>query len=122
MFLLLFWCFQENMCTGEAFSSIPDAMFYTAVFLGGEWSEVDFTWAGKVLCCVLCVFGIVLFGIPVRDKMNRLIFRDYAHFELLFVCRRRVRQACGVDFARENIHWQLLLVCRMRLGSSVEST
>ncbi|CAN0585857.1 unnamed protein product, partial [Ectocarpus sp. 12 AP-2014] len=53
------------MCTGEAFSSIPDAMFYTAVFLGGEWSEIDFTWAGKVLCCVLCVFGIVLFGIPV---------------------------------------------------------
>ncbi|CAM9338942.1 unnamed protein product [Ectocarpus sp. 6 AP-2014] len=62
----LFYLFEkDNMCTGEAFSSIPDAMFYTAVFLGGEWSEIDFTWAGKVLCCVLCVFGIVLFGIPV---------------------------------------------------------
>ncbi|CAN0494324.1 unnamed protein product, partial [Ectocarpus sp. 12 AP-2014] len=64
-FCRLCWCFQDNMCTGEAFSSIPDAMFYTAVFLGGEWSEIDFTWAGKVLCCLLCVFGIVLFGIPV---------------------------------------------------------
>lgn len=41
-------------------------MFYTAIFLGGEWAEIDFTWPGKVLCCVLCVFGIVLFGIPVR--------------------------------------------------------
>ncbi|CAN0411363.1 unnamed protein product, partial [Ectocarpus fasciculatus] len=62
---LFFGLRSDNMCTGDAFSSIPDAMFYTAVFLGGEWSEIDFTWAGKVLCCVLCVFGIVLFGIPV---------------------------------------------------------
>ncbi|CAM9449358.1 unnamed protein product, partial [Hapterophycus canaliculatus] len=62
----LFYLFEkDNACTGEAFSSIPDAMYYTAIFLGGEWAEVDFTWPGKVLCCVLCVFGIVLFGIPV---------------------------------------------------------
>eukprot|EP00752_Nemacystus_decipiens_P005802 g5248.t1 len=62
----LFYLFEkDNVCTGDAFSSIPDAMFYTAVFLGGEWAQIDFTWPGKVLCCVLCVFGIVLFGIPV---------------------------------------------------------
>ncbi|CAN0401224.1 unnamed protein product, partial [Scytosiphon promiscuus] len=46
---------QDNGCTGEAFSSIPDAMYYTAIFLGGEWADIDFTWPGKVLCCVLCV-------------------------------------------------------------------
>lgn len=56
---------QDNECTGAAFSSIPDAMFYTAIFLGGEWAQVDFTWPGKVLCCALCVMGIALFAIPV---------------------------------------------------------
>lgn len=40
-------------------------MFYVAVFLAGEWSEIDFTWPGKILCCVLCVMGIALFAIPV---------------------------------------------------------
>lgn len=40
-------------------------MFYTAVFLGGEWAQVDFTWPGKILCCILCIMGIALFAIPV---------------------------------------------------------
>lgn len=40
-------------------------MFYTAVFLAGEWAQTDFTWPGKILCCALCVMGIALFAIPV---------------------------------------------------------
>lgn len=40
-------------------------MFYTAVFLAGEWAKSDFTWAGKILCLILCVMGIALFAIPV---------------------------------------------------------
>lgn len=56
---------KDNECTGDAFSSIPDAMFYTAVFLNGEWAKTDFTWPGKILCCILCVMGIALFAIPV---------------------------------------------------------
>lgn len=56
---------QDNECTGDAFSSIPDSMFYTAVFLAGEWAETDFTWPGKILCMFLCVMGIALFAIPV---------------------------------------------------------
>lgn len=40
-------------------------MFYTAIFLGGEWAQFDFTWPGKILCCVLCIVGIALFAIPV---------------------------------------------------------
>lgn len=40
-------------------------MFYTAVFLAGEWSQTDFTWPGKILCMFLCVMGIALFAIPV---------------------------------------------------------
>ena len=40
-------------------------MYYVAVFLAGEWGKMDFTWPGKILCCVLCVMGIALFAIPV---------------------------------------------------------
>lgn len=40
-------------------------MFYIAIFLGGEWGQIDFTWPGKILCCALCVMGIALFAIPV---------------------------------------------------------
>ena len=56
---------KDNECTGDAFSSIPNAMFYIAIFLGGEWGQIDFTWPGKILCCALCVMGIALFAIPV---------------------------------------------------------
>ncbi|CAM9142714.1 unnamed protein product [Ascophyllum nodosum] len=62
----LFYLFEKNNeCTGDAFKSIPDAMYYVAVFLAGEWGKMDFTWPGKILCCVLCVMGIALFAIPV---------------------------------------------------------
>lgn len=40
-------------------------MYYVAVFLGGEWATIDFTWPGIILCCALCVMGIALFAIPV---------------------------------------------------------
>lgn len=37
----------------------------TAVFLGGEWGVVDFTWPGRVLCLFFCVLGIALYSIPI---------------------------------------------------------
>lgn len=40
-------------------------MYYTAVFLGGEWGKTDFTVFGKCLCVFFCAIGIALFGIPV---------------------------------------------------------
>ena len=53
----LFWIFEK-----ETIANIPEALFYTAVFLGGEWALCDFGYAGKVLCVFFCVIGIALFG------------------------------------------------------------
>lgn len=44
---------------------MPNALFYTAVFLGGESGVVDFTWPGRMVCLFLCVVGIALYAIPI---------------------------------------------------------
>ncbi|CAM9194722.1 unnamed protein product [Chrysoparadoxa australica] len=62
---LLFLSERGNACTGEAFADIPSAMYYTAIFLGGEWGQLDFSLVGRLVCCVLCCMGIALFAIPV---------------------------------------------------------
>jgi hypothetical protein len=48
-----------------SFVSIVDALYYTAIFLAGEWSSVDFTPLGSVLCTVMALIGVALFSIPV---------------------------------------------------------
>lgn len=55
----------EGMCHQAAFTNMPNTMFYVAVFLGGDWGFVDFTWKGKIVCMFLCVAGIALYAIPV---------------------------------------------------------
>jgi Ion transport protein len=54
-----------DMCTQKAFTNMPDSLYYTAVFLGGEWGVIDFTWPGRMVCLFLCVMGIGLYAIPV---------------------------------------------------------
>jgi len=47
-------------------SSIPAAMYWTNIFLVGEWSIIDFSiGAGSRLCIFYCVFGIMVFAVPV---------------------------------------------------------
>lgn len=57
--------FYPGMCTQKAFVNMPDALYYTAVFLAGEWGVVDFTWSGRCICLFLCVVGIGLYSIPI---------------------------------------------------------
>jgi hypothetical protein len=55
----------EGMCKQAAFTNMPNTMFYVAVFLGGDWGFVDFTWKGKIVCMFLCIAGIAMYAIPV---------------------------------------------------------
>lgn len=57
--------YYPGMCSQAAFTNMPNTMFYVAVFLGGDWGFVDFTWPGKWVCMFLCVAGISLYAIPV---------------------------------------------------------
>jgi Ion transport protein len=57
--------YGEGMCHQTAFTNMPDSLYYTAVFLGGEWGVVDFTAFGRLVCVFLCATGITLYAIPV---------------------------------------------------------
>jgi hypothetical protein len=57
--------FYPGLCSQAAFTNMPNALYYTAVFLGGEWGVVDFTWPGRFVCLFLCVVGIALYAIPI---------------------------------------------------------
>jgi len=48
-----------------AFSSMPDTLYYVAIFLVGEWAVVDFTLPGKIICLWLCIVGIAIYAVPV---------------------------------------------------------
>jgi len=56
--------YYPNMCEQRVFTSMPNSLYLTAVFLGGEWGVVDFTWPGRFVCLFLCVVGIGLYAIP----------------------------------------------------------
>jgi len=49
----------------QVFTSIADSMYYTSIFLAGEWAAIDFTPAGAVLCTIMALVGVALFSIPV---------------------------------------------------------
>jgi len=62
-----------------AFASIPAAMYYVIIFLGGEWGKIDFTPAGKILCVFYCIVGISICGIPVGavfEAFDEIIEQD----------------------------------------------
>lgn len=54
-----------GLCSQDAFTNMPNTLYYTAVFLVGEWGVVDFTWPGRFVCMFLCVVGIAIYAIPV---------------------------------------------------------
>lgn len=54
-----------GMCSQEIFTNMPNTLYYVAVFLGGDWGVIDFTWQGRLVCLFMCVAGIGLYAIPV---------------------------------------------------------
>merc|ERR1711998_22077 len=63
-----FYVFERHnlrLNNGHAFENIPNSLYYTAIFLAGEWGQVDFTLPGKILCVLLVAVGVALFGIPI---------------------------------------------------------
>lgn len=57
--------YYPGMCDQKVFTSMPNSLYLTAVFLGGEWGVVDFSWPGRFVCLFLCVVGIGLYAIPI---------------------------------------------------------
>lgn len=62
--------YYPGMCDQDAFTSMPDSLFYVAVFLDGEWGVIDFTIIGRLVCMFLCVAGIALYSIPTGTLID----------------------------------------------------
>lgn len=46
--------------------SMPDALYWTSMYIKGEWANVDFSrGAGSRLCIFYCIFGLAAFAVPV---------------------------------------------------------
>eukprot|EP00936_MAST-01D_sp_MAST-1D-sp1_P001188 g1188.t1 len=81
----LFYIFEKNNDNvvdddgNHAFRDLPNSLYMVAIFLGGEWGQIDFTVPGKVVCIFLCVAGIALYAIPVAaifDAFQSMLSRD----------------------------------------------
>lgn len=63
---ILFYNFEQGNPRMEgAFDTLSGSMYYSLIFLGGEWGKIDFTPHGQVVCVFYCIVGIALYGIPV---------------------------------------------------------
>ena len=60
-----------GMCDQELFANLPNTLYMTAVFLGGEWGVTDFTWPGRILCILFCYVGIGLYAIPAGTLFEK---------------------------------------------------
>jgi hypothetical protein len=68
------WC--ETLADGKAqreLSSIPNALYWTSIFLVGEWSIVDFSTSGSRLCIFFCIFGKMVCAIPLGIVQEALL-------------------------------------------------
>eukprot|EP00397_Hematodinium_sp_SG-2012_P001397 GEMP01001399.1.p1 GENE.GEMP01001399.1~~GEMP01001399.1.p1 ORF type:complete len:1177 (+),score=258.16 GEMP01001399.1:112-3642(+) len=62
---LFYRCEKDNERMEGAFKDLPSAMYYSVIFLGGEWGKIDFTPAGHLVCMFYCLAGIAVFSLPV---------------------------------------------------------
>jgi hypothetical protein len=63
--------YGAGMCDQKVFVNLPNTLYMTAVFLGGEWGVTDFTWPGRILCILFCYVGIGLYAIPAGTLFEK---------------------------------------------------
>jgi len=50
----------------EDFMGLPDSLYWTCIYLLGEWAHVDFApGADSRLCIFCCLMGVAIFSIPI---------------------------------------------------------
>jgi len=52
-------------CSQDSFTTMPETLYLTAIFLCGEWAIVDFTWGGRIVAVFMCAAGIAIAAIPI---------------------------------------------------------
>jgi hypothetical protein len=58
-------CRQKgNELIDNGYDTMPSALYFALIALGGEWALIDFNWMGHIVCIGMCIFGIGMFGVP----------------------------------------------------------
>jgi hypothetical protein len=61
----LFWALEAGNPLSEGrLDTLGSSLFYTLLFLGGEWAICDFSVPGQLLGIAVCIAGIGLFAVP----------------------------------------------------------
>jgi voltage-gated potassium channel len=82
----------DNERLDGAFDTIPKSMFFTILFLGGEWAMTDFTPVGKCIGVVIVLLGIGMFAVPTGILFSA--FEDMLETNKQLLEDRRKAAAC----------------------------
>merc|ERR1719235_2632614 len=94
----------------EDMIDIPSAMYWCSIFLLGEWANVDFSdGAGSRMCILYCLFGVMLFCIPmgiIMDAVTATLAEEQASLDAVKNIDRALRlqnESAAQAFERKSI-------------------
>eukprot|EP00927_Polykrikos_kofoidii_P029450 TRINITY_DN25476_c0_g1_i1.p1 TRINITY_DN25476_c0_g1~~TRINITY_DN25476_c0_g1_i1.p1 ORF type:complete len:1401 (-),score=153.16 TRINITY_DN25476_c0_g1_i1:142-4344(-) len=102
----LFWILTSTLWylaevnSDIGFNCIPSTLYYTFIFLFGEWCKFDFTPMGRVLSIVYAILGLAIASMPtgaIADALTVLIESKGSGFVL---ARKRLDDVNGSRFDR----------------------
>lgn len=92
----------ENLYNGrdkENMRAMPETLYWTSIYILGEWANVDFSpGAGSRMCIFYCLFGVAVFAVPVGLMMEAVeatltsIADERKSMEAMLVKQRALRE------------------------------
>eukprot|EP00927_Polykrikos_kofoidii_P058068 TRINITY_DN5237_c1_g1_i1.p1 TRINITY_DN5237_c1_g1~~TRINITY_DN5237_c1_g1_i1.p1 ORF type:complete len:1397 (+),score=167.03 TRINITY_DN5237_c1_g1_i1:77-4267(+) len=71
LFTATLWFLSERE-RGIGLTSMSSTMYYTSIFMLGEWCQTDFSFAGALLCMSYCILGVALSAMPIAAMTDAL--------------------------------------------------
>lgn len=90
--------------------TMPDALYWTSIYIIGEWANVDFSvGAGSRLCIFYCLFGVATFAVPVGLMMeaveSTLVAYTEEHKELQRLLKSSSSNSVGERSSWGRVSW-----------------
>eukprot|EP00928_Gymnodinium_smaydae_P062718 TRINITY_DN46512_c0_g1_i1.p1 TRINITY_DN46512_c0_g1~~TRINITY_DN46512_c0_g1_i1.p1 ORF type:complete len:1127 (+),score=95.15 TRINITY_DN46512_c0_g1_i1:117-3497(+) len=109
LFMVVEYIYDGDSWTDMA--TLPDALYWTSIYLVGEWANVDFSpGAGSRLCIFTCLIGVAIFAMPIGlvVEVVKNIFEDAAaarqtHREYLRIAAQRREKMAEARRIRDGV-------------------
>merc|ERR1719482_711787 len=76
-----FWLVTSSLWYGAEhyftpwMTSLPATLYFTCIFLVGEWHFADFASPfGQIMCMLYCIFGVGIFALPIGLVTDSLCY------------------------------------------------